>query len=86
MLHSETNAILNAARQGKSTLGCSIYVTGEPCLQCSQFIWQAGITKIIYPKIVAHMCDNDETREQIQLFKKLTRHKLHFIEVDWTPP
>ena len=47
MIHSEHNAILNAARNGISTLSSIIYITGEPCTQCLQYMWQAGI-KIIY--------------------------------------
>jgi dCMP deaminase len=47
-LHSETNAIFNAARLGARTEGASLYVTGEPCLGCSEAIVQAGITDVIF--------------------------------------
>jgi dCMP deaminase len=45
-IHAEPNAIINAARQGKSTLGCDMYVNWCPCDQCSGFIVQAGIKRI----------------------------------------
>lgn len=48
MLHAEWNAILNCARQGKSTLGATCYVTTKPCFLCFQSLWQAGITRIVY--------------------------------------
>ena len=34
--HAEENAILNAARAGASTRGCTIYVTKFPLLQCDR--------------------------------------------------
>ncbi len=47
-LHSETNAIYNAARLGARTEGAHLYVTGEPCLGCSEAIVQAGITRVVF--------------------------------------
>jgi len=47
-IHAEENAILNCARQGKSCVGATIYVNGEPCKKCAARIAQAGITRLIY--------------------------------------
>ncbi len=47
-LHSETNAIYNAARLGARTEGSHLYVTGEPCLGCSEAIVQAGIRLVVF--------------------------------------
>ena len=47
MVHSELNAILNAARIGVSTNGCKIYLTcGVPCSNCGRAIINAGITEV----------------------------------------
>lgn len=56
-VHAEMNAILNAARTGVSTVGCSLYLaatddTGEvwggaPCTQCSIHVIQAGIVEVV---------------------------------------
>lgn len=46
-IHAEPNAIINAARQGRSTLGCDMYLNWFPCDQCAGFIVQAGI-KTLY--------------------------------------
>ncbi len=46
--HAEFNAIANAARNGISTDGCSIYVTAPPCLMCAKLIHHAGIKSVIY--------------------------------------
>lgn len=51
MIHAELNAVLNCARQGKSTLGATAYITTTPCFQCLQLLWQAGITHIVYSNL-----------------------------------
>lgn len=45
-IHAEPNGIINAAREGKSTLGASMYLNWYPCDQCAGFIVQAGIKKL----------------------------------------
>ena len=47
-IHAEENAILNCARQGKSCVGSTMYVNGEPCRKCAARIAQAGIKTLIY--------------------------------------
>lgn len=48
-VHAELNAIINAARLGLSTLGCSLYVTPlYPCVRCAIHIVQAGIVEVGY--------------------------------------
>ena len=48
MLHAEWNTVLNCARQGKSTLGATAYITTKPCFLCFQSLYQAGINRIVY--------------------------------------
>lgn len=45
--HAELNAIVQCARNGVSPLGCTIYTTFSPCVQCSLAIIQAGLTEVI---------------------------------------
>jgi dCMP deaminase len=47
-LHSEQNAIVQAALHGVSTKGSSIYITTQPCSFCAKMIINAGITRVIY--------------------------------------
>lgn len=48
MMHAEQNAIVNAARIGVSTKGCTMYLTcGIPCADCAKAIINAGIVRII---------------------------------------
>lgn len=51
--HSEENAIVQAAFQGTSTNGASLYTTFTPCTNCAKLIINAGIkevfAKTVYP-------------------------------------
>lgn len=54
-VHAEQNAIIEAAYNGVSTKGASIYVTVTPCFTCAKMIINAGIKEIIidgdYPSV-----------------------------------
>ncbi len=47
-IHAEMNAIIWAARKGISIEGGTIYVTLEPCSECSKNLIAAGIQRIVY--------------------------------------
>ena len=53
-IHAEMNAIIWAAREGISINGATIYVTLEPCSDCSKNIIASGITRIVYDKSYEH--------------------------------
>lgn len=46
VLHAEHNAVLNAARCGVRTCGCTVYVNKFPCFACLNVLVQAGVTRI----------------------------------------
>jgi dCMP deaminase len=50
--HAERNAIDNAARNGTSTKGCTLYLVGfgpptVPCVECTKSVIQAGISRVV---------------------------------------
>lgn len=47
VVHAEANSILNAARNGCSTLGSVLYTNGIPCNECAKSIIQAGIGEVV---------------------------------------
>jgi dCMP deaminase len=47
-IHAEANAIIQAAKNGTSIEGASIYVTASPCWGCFKMIANAGLTRIVY--------------------------------------
>ena len=52
--HAEMNAIIWAARKGISIEGGTIYVTLEPCSECSKNLIASGIKRIVYEKSYEH--------------------------------
>lgn len=49
--HAEMNAIIQAAKNGVSTDGATLYCRMEPCLDCAKAIINAGIVRVVaqYP-------------------------------------
>lgn len=63
--HAETNAIINAALNGTSTKGTTMYMScGIPCTDCTRNIINAGIKEIVCRKDQAVM-NNPEKWEEI---------------------
>ncbi len=53
-IHAEMNAIIWAAREGISINGATIYVTLEPCSDCSKNIIASGMKRIVYETSYEH--------------------------------
>src|ERR1051326_6204703 len=47
-IHAESNAILQAAKNGVMIDGATIYVTASPCWACFKMIANAGLRRICY--------------------------------------
>jgi dCMP deaminase len=47
-IHAETNAVLQAAKNGVGIDGATVYVTASPCWSCFKMITNAGIRRIVY--------------------------------------
>ncbi|AXX91105.1 dCMP deaminase [Malaciobacter molluscorum LMG 25693] len=53
-IHAEMNAIIWAARKGISIEDATIYVTLEPCSECSKNLIASGIKRIVYDRAYEH--------------------------------
>lgn len=67
MEHSESNAIINAARSGTSIKGSTFYVTGLPCQDCFRKIINVGCRRLVYAVINRANCIRPEDEEAIAL-------------------
>ena len=47
-IHAESNAILQAAKNGVMIDGAAIYITASPCWNCFKQIANAGLRRIVY--------------------------------------
>jgi dCMP deaminase len=61
--HCDRNAILTAAKHGVSLAGCTMYLTGPPCADCTRAIIQSGIVEVVWPK-ANRMEDDPEVYER----------------------
>jgi len=50
-VHSESNAIAQAARDGVSVKGGTAYVTAIPCLTCFKLLAAAGVVRVFYGEL-----------------------------------
>ena len=47
-IHAEANAIIQAAKNGVSIDGATIYTTASPCWPCFKLIANSGCTRIVF--------------------------------------
>jgi dCMP deaminase len=45
--HAEQNAIAQAAKNGVSIKGATMYISGQPCSMCTKNIINSGIVEIV---------------------------------------
>lgn len=64
-VHAEMNAILNAARHGKSCMDSTMYCTMIPCRTCAMAIIQSGIKEVIA------LHPYHKGQESIEMFEKV---------------
>ena len=77
MIHAEHNAVLSAARQGKSVVGCKAYCTMHPCVPCAMALWQAGIEEVYFRETSSAML-NKEHEIDFQVFQYVTHDRMKF--------
>lgn len=60
IIHSEANAMLNAARLGIALDGATAYITGQPCPECAKKMIQTGIKEWIWVDDYCHSTAKEE--------------------------
>jgi dCMP deaminase len=71
-VHSEQNAIIQAAIHGVSIEGATLYCTHQPCTLCAKMLINAGIRRVVY-----HLDYPDSGSLE---FFKLAHIEIHQIE------
>jgi len=83
MTHAEMSALADAARQGLSTKGATIYVTTYPCHNCAKHLIAAGISRIVYiepyPKSRAISLHDDSITHDPEYVGKVKVEHFHGI-------
>ena len=63
VVHAEENIVCKCAREGKSLLDSTIYITYAPCMKCARLLYQSGVDKVIYTE--------DNNKGGVEMLKKL---------------
>ena len=72
IVHAEMNAIYNAAENGVSLKGSTLYVYGLPvCNDCAKGLVQAGIKRIVTPKQDVPKNWQDSVRDSALMFDEV---------------
>ena len=50
-VHAEANSIIQAARNGVSIDGATMYTTAHPCWFCLKLIMNAGLKRVVYGEV-----------------------------------
>ncbi|QIL49974.1 ComE operon protein 2 [Weissella coleopterorum] len=77
-VHAEQNALLQMAKMGIAADGAEIYVTDFPCVHCTKFLLQAGISKINYLRSYR----NDAFAMELMQQKHINLNQVTLTEVD----
>jgi len=71
VIHAETNAVYNAARQGVRLMGATAYIYGLPtCNECAKALVQSGIVRVVMkaaPEYSHPKLRNDRWKDQWNL-------------------
>ncbi len=76
--HAEILVLREAAHKLKNyrLLGCTLYVTLEPCAMCAGAIWQARISRLVFG------APDPKAGAVVSLFQLLGNHRLnHQVEI-----
>lgn len=71
VLHAEMNAVIKAAKTGNSVQDSTLYVTLAPCIECSKYILQSGIKRVVYLQDYRNMSGV----ELLKQFIKVEKHE-----------
>jgi dCMP deaminase len=66
-LHSEENAIINAARTGISLKDSIFYITGHPCHRCYAQMKSVGVSTIFYGEVGSQCLDTQLSLDKIKI-------------------
>ena len=75
VLHAEANAITKLSKSTMSADGATLYVTDEPCFECSKLIIQSNIKRVVYWR-------EYRKHDGIELLKQANIEIIKYDEID----
>ena len=83
-IHAESNAILQAAKNGVMIDGGTLYVTASPCWNCFKQVANSGLRRIVYGEfyrderifqVAGALADSHRARIQRRKGGRMSRHR-----------
>lgn len=72
-IHAEINTVVQAAYNGTSTQGATVYVNNLPCYNCAKVLINAGINKMVYRR---------DYRPDPETHKLLKETKVELVQIE----
>ena len=79
VLHSESNAIIQCSYLGTSSQGSTLYTIFTPCQKCAKEIINAGVVRVVVPKIQGTLSKSDHGKDFTLEMFTLANVKLDYI-------
>lgn len=82
IIHSETNAIINAG--DRKLEGSTAYITGFPCTNCFGNMINAGISKIVYGPVGSYCINKTDSLliQKMNISSKSLENKIQIIKYE----
>lgn len=68
VIHAEFNAIIKLARSTNSSIGSTMYLTCNPCFECTKLIIPSGICRVVYKD--DYRIDEEIMQKSLETLKK----------------
>jgi len=86
VIHAEMNAIMKAAKEGRSTKDAWMFITHAPCVECSKLVAAAGITTVVFLEEYRNLAGIRLLQaHKIMCYTYIGRDGMTEMEVEQTP-
>ncbi|WP_417618553.1 deaminase [Parasphingorhabdus sp.] len=86
MVHAEMNAITDAARFNRSTIGTTLYCTTMPCHMCSKLIIASGIKRVVYVQPYVKSLSGELFKDSIIFDSQSEDRRVNFASLKGVTP
>jgi cytidine deaminase len=86
MVHAEMNALADAARFRRSTVGATLYCTTMPCHMCAKLIIAAGISRVVYVQPYTKSLVADLFDDSVSIDERSEKRKVVFDSLKGVTP
>lgn len=86
MVHAEMNAITDAARFNRTTIGTTLYCTTMPCHMCTKLVISSGIKRVVYVQPYVKSLSSELYKDSITFEGNGTETRVNFCTLKGVTP